>query len=74
MQTLDLLVEHSRLITEAWEQGHEDAAKLYGSNAASYFTGPLGNALMAELEAQPLTATADDFAKIVQAHLAESLP
>ena len=58
------------MIERAWVEGHAMAEKAWGADRANEpFTAPVGNALMAGLEALPLSAPYDSHRALLLAHL-----
>ena len=58
------------MIERAWVEGHAIVAKAWGADRASEpFTAPVGDTLMAGLEALPLSAPYDSHRALLLAHL-----
>ena len=58
------------MIERAWAEGHEIVAKAWGADRANEpFTTPVGDALMAGLEALPPGAPWDSHRALLLAHL-----
>ncbi len=61
---------HGERVAATWAYAHDLAAEQHGEELMpGFFTSSRGNALMAQLEASPDTATCEEMIELVKEHL-----
>ncbi len=65
----DVPLDWNSRLAYVWQHAHDLAEKQYGDNVAKgYFTGPKGNAFLADLEALHPDGTVEQLMEVVAKH------